>query len=223
MNRFWSLGVVVSLALLFTTACGSSGHTRVRFMNASPDVSSLDFLVDGNAIASNVAYGTASNYMSVSSGSRHVQVEPAGTSSFLIDQNSSFNSATDSTFIAANFSTSISALILTDDNSAPAAGNMKLRLVNAVPAIGPVDVYIVAPGTDINTVSPTISNLALFAESGYQSLPAGSYEAIFTVPGQKFVYIDSGSLTFTAGQIRTIVALNDQVRGYTMTVLSDVN
>ena len=47
-------------------------------------------------------------------------------------------------------------LVLTDDNSAPASGDFKIRIVNASPNLGPADVYIVTPGTDLNTVSPNV-------------------------------------------------------------------
>ena len=44
-------------------------------------------------------------------------------------------------------------MVLADDNSAPASGDFKLRIVNAAPGLGPAGVYIVAAGTDLNTVS----------------------------------------------------------------------
>jgi len=37
------------------------------------------------------------------------------------------------------------------------------------------------------------------------------------------VLIDSGKLSFGAGQVRTIVGLNGVVSGYTTAVLSDLN
>lgn len=180
-------------------------------------------LVDGNVVASSVAYGTASNYSSVSPGSRHLQVEPPGTSTVLIDQTPSFTSNTDTTFVAASYSSSIAGLEFTDDNSAPASGDMKLRIINLSPGLGTADVYIVASGTDLTTVSPTISGLAFEAASSYQLLTAASYEVFFTLPGQKFAYIDSGSLSFSAGQVRTVVGLNGSSGGFTSAVLADVN
>ena len=99
----------------------------------------------------------------------------------------------DTTIVASNFSSSIAALVLTDDNSAPSSGYLKLRLVNASPGLGPVDIYIVTPGTDLNTVSPTLSNLAFDAATSYQSLTAGNYEVVLTLVGQKFSAIDTGS------------------------------
>jgi len=210
--------------VLLAAGCGSSGSTQIRMMNAVPDQSDLALLVDGTSLASSVAYGTSTGYMKVSSGSRHVQIEPSGATNVIIDQNITIASGTDTTIIAENFSTNpSSALVLTDDNSAPSSGDFKLRIVNAAPSLGPVDVYVVVPGTDLNTVSATVSNIAFGSSTGYQSLSAGAYEIELTNVGEKFPVIDTGSQTFSSGQVRTFVGLNAQSGGFTDSILQDVN
>jgi hypothetical protein len=44
-------------------------------MNAVPDEPSLDLLIDGTTSDSNISYGTSTGYQSVSSGSRHIQID----------------------------------------------------------------------------------------------------------------------------------------------------
>ncbi len=73
------------------------------------------------------------------------------------------------------------------------------------------------------TVSPTITDLAFGASSSYQNLTAGSYEIIYAFAGQKSIAIDSGSLSFSSGQIRSFVGLNGQSGGFTDALLPDVN
>jgi hypothetical protein len=193
-------------------------------VNAVPDESNLALLVDGTSVAGTVAYGTSTGYMKVSSGSRHVQVERSGATNVIIDQNITVPSGTDTTIVAENFSSNpSSALVLTDDNSAPSSGNFKLRIVNVAPSLGPVDVYVVTPGTDLNTVSATDSNLAFGSSTGYQSLAAGAYEIELTNLGEKFPVLDTGSQTFSSGQVRTFVGLNAQSGGFTDSILQDVN
>jgi Domain of unknown function (DUF4397) len=212
-----AVGLLALGALLLTASCGSS-KTQLRVMNAVVDEPNLDVLVDGTSSATNIAYGTSDGYHSITSGSRHIQIEPSGTSSPLIDQNINFSSGTSTTIIAANFSSSITTLVLTDDNSAPPSGDIKLRIVNAAPSIGPADVYIVSPGTDISGTGPTLTNLAFGSASSYQTLSATNYEIIFTPTAQKFILIDSGSESFSSGQVRTFVGLNGQ-----FTLLADLN
>lgn len=223
--RKWVLfasGLMLVGIMVLMAGCGSSSsNANVRFVNVTPDESSLDFLINGNNQGS-VSYGTSSGYKSVGSGSQHFQVEPTGTATVMIDTTTTAASGAYISLFSLNYSFAISRVILTDDNSAPSSGNFKLRIVNASPALGTQDVYIVPAGTDITTVSPTFSSLAFGAASSYSSLAAGNYEVSFTGPGQKFVNVDSGSIALSAGQIRTGVALNTaSTFGWTM--LSDLN
>ena len=215
---------ILGLGTIFLlVGCGSGGNTRFRLMNAVPDESSLDVLVDSKSVSSNLAYGTNTGYLSESSGSHQVGIEPSGSSTTLLQQSISFGSGTDTTVISSNFSASVTNLVLTDNNSAPASGDFKIRIINASPNLGPADVYIVTPGTALDTVSPTVSNLGFGANTSYQSLAAANFEIELTSVGQKFAVVDTGSLTFTAGQVRTFVGLNNQSGGFSYAMLQDVN
>jgi hypothetical protein len=52
---------------------------------------------------------------------------------------------------------------------------------------------------------------------------AGSYEVIFTQPGQKVPVISSSPTSFNAGQVRSVAGLDGQSGGFTTAVLSDLN
>ena len=215
---------ILGLGTTFLMAgCGSGGSTRFRLMNAVPDESSLNVLVDSTSVSSNLAYGTSTGYLSESSGSHQVGIEPSGSSTTLLQQSISLASGSDTTVISSNFSSSIANLVLTDNNSAPASGDFKIRIVNASPNLGPADVYIFTPGTALSTASPTVSNLSFGATTSYQSLTGGNYEIEFTSVGQKFAAIDTGTLTLSSGQVRTFVGVNNPSGGFTYTMLQDVN
>jgi Domain of unknown function (DUF4397) len=216
-------GILGVGAILLISGCGGGGQTRLRVMNAVPDESSIDLLVDSVSVSTNIAYGTSTGYQTTKSGSHQVAIEPSGSTTPLLTQSISFSSDSDTTVISYNFSSNIANLVLTDDNSAPASGNFKIRIVNASPGLGPADVYIVAPLTDLNTVSPTITNLAFGSSTGYQGIAAGSYDVVLTPVGQKFSAVDTGSLTFISGQVRTFVGLNSQSGGFSYTMLQDLN
>lgn len=192
-------------------------------MNAVPDESSLEVLVDSSSVSSNLAYGTSTGYLSEKSGSHQIGIEPSGSSTTLLQQSISFASGSDTTVISYHFSSSIANLVLADNNSAPASGHFKIRLVNTSQNLGPADVYLVTPGTPLSTVSPTMSNLAFGATATYQSLAAANYEIELTSVGQKFAVIDTGTLTFASGQVRTFVGLNNPSGGFTYAMLQDVN
>ena len=225
MSRMWkfALGFLSLAAIVLSLGCGSGNQAKLRVLHASPDEPALNVLVDGKSVSGNLAYGSATGYLSVSPGSRVLQLEAVGSTSDVVDQTLSLPAGTDTTVIAANFAAEITPLILNDSTTAPTSGDFQLRIVNAAPAIGPVDVYVVPPGTDLTTVSPKVPNLAFEANSDYQNIAPGNYEVQFTPPGSIFVLLDAGPISFVAGQNRTIVALDNLGGGFTSVTLNDLN
>lgn len=227
-RRVWvSLCLVFGIAVLalFATSCGSSNKAHLRLLNAMvTQQSGLDMLVDGTSVAPNIGYSSASGYVSVSSGSRHVQIEPTGSSSPVIDTTTSLNSGDNVTALAyLNTSNANSSAFLVDNNSAPSSGNFNLRIINASPAMGAnVDVYVEPVGTGPNG-TPNVSSLADGSASGYIGLSAGTtWHVIFTQPGTLNQIFDTGAISSpTAGQIWTIVSLNATSGGFTFGALHD--
>jgi len=184
-------------------------------MNAMNAQSTVTMLVNNSTLASGVAYGTASGYQSASSGSVPVAIQSAGTT--LLNQTVTISGGQNHTILA----TDSGLTVLTDNKTTPSSGNFQIRTINASSSISPADVYIVpASNPDISTVSPA-ATLNFQAASGYQTLAAGSYQIIFTEAGQKIPLVNSGSLSFSAGQIRTVVSLDFGT--YSTAVLSDLN
>ena len=204
--------------------CGSSGSVApVRLLNASPGQAKLEGFMNNDLFASNVSYGTASSYAQIIPGSPVLTVAVQGASRGLLSQTLSLISGTSYTVMAAGYPSSVAAILLTDNNTPPSAGNVNLRIINAAPSLGTADVYVVAPGTNLRTVSPTVSAIGFDSASSYISLATGNYQIYFTPTGQTVVLIDSGRLSFGAGQVRTVVGLNGAVTGYTTAVLADLN
>jgi trimeric autotransporter adhesin len=192
-------------------------------LNASPGEVALNGLVNGNSFASNVTFGTVSKYSSVTSGLVMLDIEPSGSTAVLLNETVSLLSNMPYTVMVAGYPPRISTAILTDNNSVPSAGNILLRFINASPSLGTADVYVVAPNKALDSMSPTVSFLTFESASNYVSLAAGNYEVVFTETGQTVPVISSGSLTFTAGQVRSIVGLDGAATGYTTVVLNDLN
>ena len=229
MSRFprfllLAMTTMVVGATIFTAGCGDNGHAQLRVVHASPDAPNVDVLVDGKTVLTNVAYQAASNYLTVSAGSRKIEVRATGTSQDVINATVSLSRNKYYTVLAVDKVASISPLVLTDDNTPPASGQIKLRLVHASPTAGPVDIYVEAPGAGV-TGSPTLTNVPFKTAASYLTVPAGSYEVYFTPTGTKTVALDSGSLALSAGQIRTAVALDAPGGGTPLTaiVLKDLN
>ncbi len=80
------------------------------------------------------------------------------------------------------------------------------------------------PGQISVGVTPTVSSLAFGSASNYLALAGGDWEITVAATGQKFsAFPSTGSLSFSAGQVRTFVILNSQGGVETYSMLSDVN
>ena len=208
------MGLFALGTMLLAAGCGSGG-TAARLMNAMDGQSSISMLVNNNTVANGTPFGAASGYSPVSSGSEQVQIQAGGIT--LFNSSLTLNSG-NNTVLATNFGVTVFA----DNKSTPSSGNIQIRAINAANSMGTVDVYIVAPGTDVSTVNATASNVGFQSASSYQTLAAGSYQVEFTQAGTKNVLLNSNALSFSAGQIRTVVSL-DGSGVFTTAVLSDLN
>jgi len=218
--RLWkqaplSIALSALSAIAFTTGCGSSS-TKVRLVNAMDGQTSINMVVDNSTLATGVAFGAASGYASVGSGSHTLEIQANGAT--LFNQTVSVASG-NNTVLATNSGPTI----FTDNKTTPSSGNIQIRAINASTSLGTADVYVVAPGIDISTVNPTFSALAYQSVSSYATVAAGSYQIEFAQAGSKNVLINSNAISFSAGQIRTVVALDNPSGGFTTAVLSDLN
>lgn len=217
MIRLWktaSVGLFALVISLLSSGCGS-GSTQVRVLNAMNGQSSISMLVNNSTVASGIAYGAASGYAGVSSGSQQVQIN-SGTAT-LLNLSLSITGGNNNTILA----TLSGATVFTDNRSTPSSGDIQIRAINASSSLSPADVYVITPGTDISTVSPTFTSLSFQQASGYDTLAAGSYQIEFTQTGSKNILINSGSQSFSAGQIRTAVSLDGN--GFSTAIVSDLN
>jgi Domain of unknown function (DUF4397) len=201
----------LALACVFgcLVGCGASGVATVRTIQLSPGTASVDAFASDTLIASAVPYGSASTYAQISTGSHTVSISPAGQDkTTLFKQVVDFFNGTNSTVFVVNPATSLSEYVVTDDNDEPDSGDCTLRIVHASPSAGPVDVYIVPPGTDINGsgIVPQFQNMVYQSFNGYLELPGGSYQIIFTVAGNKaMILAHTPAVTYAIGDVSTVV------------------
>jgi len=220
--------LTLAASVILATNCGTD-HAKVRFVHASPDAMNLDIAVDGKTVVTDLAFGSlspASGYLTVTAGNRRVEFRSTGTTTDLINSTVGFGSQKEYTLLAVGKvgDDSVAALLKTDDNSAPPSGNIKLRVIHAAPD-GPahVDVFVVAPGTDIMNATPTIAALAYQQASDYQNLAAATYQVIMTDSNDRTSTVFDQTYTLAGGQIRTLVTLDAGGGLMSALELSDLN
>lgn len=199
---------------IFTASCGSSS-SKFRLVHAVADGQAVDVVIDGKTVETAVAVNAATpstGYLSVSSGTRHIQVFPTGTTTgAYFDGNVTLNSSADYTFLLSGVvlpASTITGTLLTDNNTAPTSSNAELRVIHAS-TFGPtpVDIYVTSPGGGI-TGPPSISSVAYQNASTYLNVPEGTYDILVTPAGLPAIDIRVADAAFIAGKIYTYVLID---------------
>ena len=216
--RSWSrvmLGFTATTALIIAAGCSSSdsgnassNQAKVRVLHASPDAPAVDVIVNSTAIAANAPYKTATAFSSINAGRGTVKVNVAGTNTTVIDRTPDFNAGRSYTIIAANKVAAIEPLIIDDDGVAPAAGQVKVRVVHGAPSAPAVDVYVTAPNAALTGTTPTLAAVPFKAISGVLQVAAGSYQIRVTAAGSKDAVFDAGTVALAAGADLVLVAVD---------------
>jgi hypothetical protein len=107
--------------------------------------------------------------------------------------------------------TRLQVVLVDDAGAAPAAGQVKLRVVHGAPAVPAVDIFVTAPGAALPS-TPTIAALAFgqqapAATAAALSVPAGNYQIRARVAGQTAIAYDSGTVALAAGSDIVLVAV----------------
>jgi hypothetical protein len=228
-----SLPLFVALALAACDATSDTGFAppaqagRLRVVNASPDTArarTVNARIDGVPLAANLAYKGVTTYALTLAGTRAIAArKTADTSIVVFDTTVTIADATDYSVLVTGTGSDVRALVLADTNAAPPSGSVRIRVLHASPGMGPVDVYVAAPGADLTAETPDATNLAFRAATTYLTLPAGSHEVRFTTTGTKTVVLTGPTLALTGDQIRTVVALDAAGGGmpFTFATLND--
>jgi len=249
MNRYF----VASLAAVAALACGTKDATgplvsgpagRARFVNLVTDPARVPV----NAILENLAWGVnlgyggttpaslpapaTANYSAVLAGNRTLVVKrTADTTVTLGTFTLAITESQDRTVyaIGGTGGAAVTTAETVDDNTAPAAGQAKLRVAHMSSTMGAVDVFITAAAADLTGATPVASGLAYKAASAYVTVAPGSYVVRFVPAGtaaanrNASVVLTSATTAVAAGNGRTFVA-RDAAAGAAplgVTVLTD--
>jgi hypothetical protein len=218
-------------AALLAVGCGSTS-SRFRYVQAATVApSTVDVEINSKTVLTSIGFGQTPTYQKVSSGSHTVGIFLTGTTTNPAFSGTVSFASGDTTLLSINPFNLIALAPYTDDNTAPASGDFKLRIIHASPTSGNVDIYILTPPGSISGLSPQKQNLA-FSPTGsgnatsYFSFPAGNYEIVMTQAGtQNPIPLLDATYTFTAGQIRTILILDNSIGGgsWSQFELNDLN
>jgi hypothetical protein len=220
---------LVALSVLLA-ACGgggggsgdsssSSSYPKLRLANAT---ASSSLVLNAAGISDDdvtfttgtVAAGGVSSYLQKKSQSYTVGVSSTDGSLIGSTQTLSISADTDYTLLAYARAGSVATYTLFDEFLTPSTGFATLAIANAASDAGTLDVYLVAPGSSLNGISPVYSTLYAKSTSSGKSQTAGTYDVVVTASGKPAeVRLTIPSLTLASGDVVTLALTSTQGGG----------
>jgi hypothetical protein len=157
-------------------SASTEGDTSgVRVIHASPDAPPVDVYVDNESVLANVSFGTVSDYLDVSSGTRTVTITAADDPEAVVFEGDVEVEADTNYTVAAvgevteGAATSFGPVVLEDNATEPDAEEAAVRLAHLSPDAPAVDVTVAATGDAL------FDNVSYGNATDYATVPAGNY------------------------------------------------
>jgi hypothetical protein len=227
-TRLAGLSVLILALAGCQSIAGTQPVTQVRFIHASPDAPALDLYQNlpqsaaqsSQASLYGVGFGAVSSYMLLAPGVYTQAANVAGTQQQIATVRSSFAAGGQYTVLASNIAANLQMTILKDQATPAPAGEVALRFLGQATRTGPVDLYLLAPGSSLSGatlsgLAPIASNLAFGVNTGYIDVPSNTYSIVAlpagSAPSSASVPLFTGSQAlYPAGSARTILLIDQQ-------------
>ena len=197
------LGVVCSVALALPSCTKSNNNIPVKplaglaVVDACPDATGLDFYLSGQQVNQGlVTPGSYFNYFNAYAGKVPTVFYQAGTTTLVANDTITMLANHGYTLFLANVAAHADFILTTDSLTKPASGAISVRLVNASPDAGAVDVIVKGASNSIVS-SPTYKSVSGFISAtvsisdSLQVRKSGTSTILATVPASHFT---SGSV-----------------------------
>jgi hypothetical protein len=167
-------------------------NPEIHFVHALPGGPTLDFLVKGAPLQTGITYKSVTNFANIGTGQTSVAFANTGTTTALASGTFNDVAKGHEYTVLALPGASGADIGLIDDPFAKGllSNSARVRAFNASANAQNLDLYLVPPGTNIGTVSPTMAGVAFknaVPATGQDSIyvSGGTYVLIATLPGQK--------------------------------------
>jgi Domain of unknown function (DUF4397) len=207
-----SCGVLAALAPAPVAAApGQAPGSTIRVAHFSPDTPRMDVYAAGfdgveSLVLPKLGFGEISQYMGLPAGTYAFSMRPVGspaTSTAALRVSASLAEGTTYTFAVFGRSDSLETDLLTDDLTAPGAGQARVRIIQGAGDSGPVDVTTSAGALFTD-------GARLGAVGSYATVPAGAVEVTASADGVDDV---TQSLELAAGTVSSVVVLDQPTGG----------
>ena len=207
------IGLGVASMLCSPLALADARVSVAHFAPFAADIAgtSVSVALNGTVALENVLYKDFTPYIDLPAGDYVVDIIPTGTTTPAITNTFTLTDGMDYTVYASGNITlqPLELVALVDDNTAPATGNVKVRVVHAAP-FGPTaestEVSIRTAGGDLVA---GLQGVPYGGNSGYLELPADTYDLKVASNNGQVNYIDPLPVALASGTIATLFAVGD--------------
>jgi hypothetical protein len=204
--RWLATAAFAALSLL---ACGGGTDktkAQVRLVNASIDYSSLQMSVDGSVRQGSLGYGSTADYTEVDPGKAATIISQTGSATSLLSFTPAVSKGNYFTVLAYGALGALKQITLDDNGNAPDANQTYLRVINAAPDAGSLDVFITG-SSDSLASSVAVQAAAAFGNLGsYLTINSGTWRLRITGANAKTdLRLDRAGLTLDSKQVATLV------------------
>lgn len=188
------------------TGQGPSAHIRV--VQAVPNAPAVDLVVDdAPPVVSGLNFRSATGFVRIEAGTRRIRLTSSAPATTVLDESVFFEFPRALTVIATGMVGGVEGVIAPDTAPVPLPGDIALRVIQASPSAGTVDVYVTDENASLTTAVPVLSNLVFRGNSAYFTFPTGRYRVRLTTAGTKNVVYDLTQV-YVERSMRTVVTFD---------------
>jgi hypothetical protein len=179
----------------------AEADATVRVVHASPGAPEVDVLLDGQVLLQGLAYGTATNYATITPQEHRLQVVPTGQTADAAVVDETIDAAPGQAYLLAVFGllNDIGGAVYDVDLSEIEPGNARVRMINFSPDAGEID--LLETGGD-----EWFGNVGLGSASDYRDIAPGTHSADMRGEDDR-VLRTVADLAFAETRVYDIVAL----------------
>lgn len=213
-SRFPSLAACALLALAASSQAFADARVRVAHLAPFADTlegTSVTVAANGTPLLEDFRFGDFTPYLELPAGSYQITVTPTGATAPAISGTATVADGVDYTLAAVGNGSlqPLGLLALVDDNAAPPAGQLKLRIVHAAPFADTLAATEVSVRSDDGAVLAGLERVPFNAASDVLVIPEGGYDLKVATPDGRANLIDLALVDLPAGVSLTVFAVGD--------------
>lgn len=201
---------LLALALGALAACGGGedrSKAQVRLVNASVDHAALDLYDDeGRRLRAGVAFGGDAAYAEVDPDEADLDITRAGSLTPLASTAPALAEGDRYSLVAYTSGNTLATAVIDDNVSAPDSGRARVRVFNAAPDAGALDVYLTAATADLADAEPLHANAAAGTATALATTDATTWRLRVTAAGDRDdLRLDLPTVTLASREVVTLV------------------